>query len=859
MRESTLVRDHSPDPAVTIGPRQQERFSFPDCTVYLSLRNYIYYQPRFWSFRQRGASQMLKVYNCIALAHDLWLVGLAAIVCALASYAAINLLRHARGSAGHMRAVWLAVSAVTTGFGIWATHFIAMLAFSPGIPSGYNIGLTFLSLIAAILLTSVGLAVSMPPNWRVGPWLGGTIVAGGIAAMHYTGMAAFEVAGIILWDPTLVVASIVIGAALGAVALPVGLHGKAEKWKVSGALLLTLAICSHHFTAMGAVSIIPYSSIEVAHSALPAEWLAGAVGVASFVIILLALAAIALDLRERRRIEIEADRMRGLANGAVEGLLVCDGDLVVTANDSFVHLAGSCSEQVVGATLATCFSEQAALDRVVANPNKAVETNLNHADGSVIPVELISRSLDFAGRPHCIIAVRDLRARRQAEQHIRYLAHHDALTSLPNRSRFNTKTDQEIEAALAKGGKLAVLSFDLDRFKEVNDLFGHAAGDKVLQAVASRATAVLGDRHMMARLGGDEFAILVPDLANPAAASELAEAILEALRCKDDTPEADSISCSIGIAICPDDALNRETLLTHADTALYRAKNEGRSTYRFFEARMGTEVRERRMTEHDLRHAVARNEMRLVYQPQKDIQNGTISGFEALLRWRHPTRGEISPAVFIPIAEDIGAILEIGDWVLRTACREAARWTRPLTVAVNVSAVQLHTASFVQDVHGILLETGLSPHRLELEITETALVRDFNRTLATLRQVKALGVRIAMDDFGTGYSSLSNLRAFPFDKIKIDRSFIKSVDTNEQAATIVRAVLGIGRGLGLPVLAEGVETENELEFLRQELCDEIQGYLLGRPAMIETFRGLTHDDVVRNVSEASGVPVAKSA
>ncbi len=274
---------------------------------------------------------------------------------------------------------------------------------------------------------------------------------------------------------------------------------------------------------------------------------------------------------------------------------------------------------------------------------------------------------------------------------------------------------------------------------------------------------------------------------------------------------------------------------------------------------MGTEVRERRMTEHDLRHAVARNEMRLVYQPQKDIQNGTISGFEALLRWRHPTRGEISPAVFIPIAEDIGAILEIGDWVLRTACREAARWTRPLTVAVNVSAVQLHTASFVQDVHGILLETGLSPHRLELEITETALVRDFNRTLATLRQVKALGVRIAMDDFGTGYSSLSNLRAFPFDKIKIDRSFIKSVDTNEQAATIVRAVLGIGRGLGLPVLAEGVETENELEFLRQELCDEIQGYLLGRPAMIETFRGLTHDDVVRNVSEASGVPVAKSA
>jgi diguanylate cyclase (GGDEF)-like protein len=419
--------------------------------------------------------------------------------------------------------------------------------------------------------------------------------------------------------------------------------------------------------------------------------------------------------------------------------------------------------------------------------------------------------------------------------------------------------DQEIEAALAKGVKFAVLCLDLDRFKEVNDLFGHAAGDKVLQAVASRTTAVLDDRHTMARLGGDEFAILVPNLANPAAAGGLAETILEALRCKDDTPEADSISSSIGIAICPDDGTDRETLLTHADTALYRAKNEGRSTYRFFEARMGAEVRERRMTEHDLRHAIARNEMRLMYQPQQDIQNGTIGGFEALLRWEHPTRGDISPAVFIPIAEDTGAIVEIGDWVLKTACREAARWTKPLTVAVNVSAVQLYNANFVQDVHGILLETGLSPRRLELEITETALVRDLNRALSTLRQVKAFGVRIAMDDFGTGYSSLSNLRAFPFDKIKIDRSFIKSVDSNSQAATIVRAVLGIGRGLGLPVLAEGVETENELRFLREELCDEVQGYLLGRPALIETFRRLTHDDVVRDVTELGGASLARSA
>ena len=418
------------------------------------------------------------------------------------------------------------------------------------------------------------------------------------------------------------------------------------------------------------------------------------------------------------------------------------------------------------------------------------------------------------------------------------------LTSLPNRGHFNTRIDQEI-AALAEGERLAVLCLDLDRFKEVNDLFGHAAGDTVLQTVASRVTAVLGARQMMARLGGDEFAILMPGVANPAAAGRLAETILEALRATSDAPETNSISTSIGIALCPDDATDREALLTHADTALYRAKTEGGNTYRFFEASMGAEVRERRLLEHDLRLAIARNELRLAYQPQQDIRSKTTTGFEALLRWKHPTRGEISPAIFIPIAEETGAILEIGDWVMKTACRDAATWTRPLTVAVNVSAVQLYNADFVKELHQILLETGLPPRRLEIEITETALVRDFNRALATLRQIKALGIRIAMDDFGTGYSSLSNLRAFPFDKIKIDGSFVKSVHSNDQAATIVRAVLGLGRGLGLPVLAEGVETDAELRFLQDELCDEVQGYLFGRPAAIGSFRELTHADAVR--------------
>lgn len=387
-----------------------------------------------------------------------------------------------------------------------------------------------------------------------------------------------------------------------------------------------------------------------------------------------------------------------------------------------------------------------------------------------------------------------------------------------------------------------MLYLDLDRFKEVNDLYGHATGDKVLQTVATRVMALLKDGQSMARLGGDEFAVLLPNAASTAGVAGIAEQILETISTGLADEEVSTIQTSIGIAFYPDDAAEREVLLSHADTALYRAKTDGRNTFRFFEAEMGAEVRDRRQLEHDLRHAIARNELSLVYQPQSDITSSQMVGFEALLRWRHPTRGSVSPSVFIPIAEDSGSILQIGEWVLREACREAASWPQPLTIAINVSALQIYNDNFVQLVHTTLLETGLSPRRLELEITETALVRDLQRALNTLRQIKALGVRIAMDDFGTGYSSLSNLRAFPFDKIKIDGSFVKSVNTNEQAATIVRAVLGLGRGLGLPVLAEGVETRAELAFLEKEQCSEVQGYFLGRPASIDAFHSVTHAD-----------------
>jgi diguanylate cyclase (GGDEF)-like protein/PAS domain S-box-containing protein len=782
---------------------------------------------------------MLKVVGCFTGSHDFWLVSLAATICALAATACVELLRHAHKATRRMRAVWLCVAALAGGSGIWATHFVAMLAFEPGLPSAYRIGLTGLSLVYAIALTGLGLAVALTRVVPFAPALGGAVLGMGIAAMHYTGMTAFEIAGHIAWDPVLVAASLVFGGLLGGFALPVALSNNTLRRRASAAVLLLLAICSHHFIAMGAVTIVPDPQVIIPESAIPARWLAVGIALASLIILLLACAALALDVRDRRHAALERERLHSLANAAVEGLVVCRGDAIVSANDSFGKLVGLKAADLSGAALSRFLPDAATRLALAGDTDQPVEAELTPADGAAVPVELILRPVTYGNQPHYAVAVRDVRARRKAEGQVEFLAHHDALTGLANRASFAQRLDQELKVAAATGRKLAVLCLDLDRFKEVNDLFGHAAGDTMLITVARAVTDLLDETQLMARLGGDEFAILMP-CEQAVAAGRLAEQILEALRSGSADAAGPVIASSIGIALYPDDADERALLLNYADTALYKAKAEGRGTYRFFEAKMGVQVRERRLLEHDLRHAVARGEMHLAYQPQTSVETGVVLGFEVLLRWQHPERGAVSPGLFIPIAEESGVILQIGEWVLREACREAASWPNPLTVAVNVSGIQLHAPHFAQLVHEVLFQTGLRPDRLEIEITETALIRDPARAQSTLRQLKALGVHIAMDDFGTGYSSLSNLRAYPFDKIKIDGSFIRSVDGNEQTAAIVRSVLGLGRGLGLPVLAEGVETQSELRFLAGESCHAAQGYLMGRPAAIGTFTEHTH-------------------
>ncbi len=447
------------------------------------------------------------------------------------------------------------------------------------------------------------------------------------------------------------------------------------------------------------------------------------------------------------------------------------------------------------------------------------------ADGSEISVLTFGRRLTFEGRDAYLVVAVDITERRKAEARIAYMAHHDGLTNLANRELYQQRLKEALEASAA-GKRVAVLCVDLDLFKNVNDSYGHPMGDRLLRQVADRLRSQIHGNDLAARLGGDEFAVILASVPSPNEVSGLAAGLIKNLSAPYEIDGNEVvIGASIGIALSPGDGTTGEELLRNADLALYRAKQDGRGVHRFFEPEMDRQAQRRREMELDLRHAFVHGEFELHYQPLVDVATSRISGFESLLRWRHPEKGMIPPAEFIPVAEDIGLITSIGEWALREACNEAVKWPSEVKVAVNLSPVQFRSRHLVQVVISALANSGLSPKRLELEITESVFLAETEANLATLHQLRELGVAISMDDFGTGYSSLSYLRSFPFDKIKIDRSFVKDLAQRSDCLAIVRAISGLGRSLNITTTAEGVETVDQLDWLRAEGCNEVQGFL----------------------------------
>ncbi len=560
------------------------------------------------------------------------------------------------------------------------------------------------------------------------------------------------------------------------------------------------------------------------------------------------------DITERRKAELERDRTQAFAATIVENvpttIIVKDAHdfrYVMVNRAAEAHL-GMSRDKVLGKTVHDIYPKD------IAETISTQDTELARTGETQFYDEHPFRTP--AGEPRIITTARlpiqdpngtsnylltvieDRTRRKRAEAQIAHMAHHDMLTGLPNRSAFSACLAATFDDAKNNQTSFALFTLNLDRFKEINDVFGHVVGDKLLCEMSRRLQATIGGAFL-ARLNGDEFTVIATDGEFPGAAEAMAAKILASMS-DDYIIDGQHVrgGMSVGIAIYPADGADTETLVANAEAALYRAKMDGRGIYRFFEADMDKRLRERRALQQDLQTAIERGELRLHYQPQARI-NGEITGFEALVRWHHPTRGVVSPGTFIPLAEENGLIVPMGEWIMREACREAASWPKPLQIAINLSPVQFRHGDLAGLVHSILMETGLAPKRLEVEITEGVLIGDFSRAVSILRRLKAMGVRIAMDDFGTGYSSLSYLQSFPFDKIKIDQAFISNLERNQQSATIIRAVIGLARGLKLPVLAEGVETEEQLAFLAQEHCDEIQGYLIGRPKPIENYADLT--------------------
>jgi diguanylate cyclase (GGDEF)-like protein len=671
------------------------------------------------------------------VSYDPWVVLRSVLIACFASYVALDLAKRVRTPDRALALGWWAGGSLAMGTGIWAMHFVGMLALSLPLELGYGYIATALSWVAAVGVSAIALSIASHASLRLWPLAGGALaMGGGICVMHYTGMAALDMAPAIRWNGWLVAASAAIAVAASAVALVIffwlqGVGERGARWQALAAVAMGAAIAGMHYTGMAAAGFAE-GALCLSTGQLRGHSLGLLVSVASVALLTLTMVGSALDARMQRK-------------------------------------AG-----------------------------------------------------ELAARLHT------------AHTELQQLAWRDALTGLPNRQHF----DALVAAAVARhgGGMLAVLLVDLDGFKPLNDSFGHAFGDAVLRVVALRLAEHQRTGVAVARLGGDEFVLLLEGAPDLSVAARLAQRVIDAVQVPLQVPVQQHghemrLSCSVGITVYPADGA-ADQLLAHADAAMRAAKRAGGGASAFFEPHMNSDQREQIELQRDLRQALDGGQLELHYQPKVRAIDGTLTGVEALVRWRHPVRGMLSPALFIPVAERFGLIGALGDWVMHEACRQIDDWRRSglrLHVAVNLSVHQLRQEDLVPRVERLLQQYALEAELLSFEITESVAMDDAEATRSAFESLGRLGVKLAIDDFGTGYSSLSYLRRLRASQLKIDRSFVQDLDASADARAIVEAVVRLAHALGLNVVAEGVETVAQRDVLRALGCDELQGYLFARP------------------------------
>ncbi|MFC3801299.1 EAL domain-containing protein [Cohnella sp. GCM10012308] len=787
--------------------------------------------------------------------YDLLLVLLSYLIAVLASYTTLDLAGRISTASSGYKTLWIGFSAAIMGMGIWSMHFVGMLALRLPMAVKYDSLLVVVSAAAAIAGCFVALFLAAKPQLGYRRLLAaGVSLAAGICAMHYIGMDAMKMP--IVYSPTIVTLSVVIAllASVAALWLAFVYHRQQKRYairkKLASGLIMGAAVAGMHYTGMSA------AAFEMDHASMHGSMgmfsnqrmMAYGVVVGTLLTLGLSLAGIVIAKRfaaKQRRIEESQNWYKAIYDSMTDGIITLSLDRKITGlNPSAERIVGVQQATLIGMPLEELLrvavserSEELEHILVLAKDGKRqqYESTIVNAKGEELSLRVsIATVRSGDGAVGMYMKLRDVTEDKSKEEHIRKMAYEDDLTGLPNRRKWQERLAATASELGTNRSCFAVMVLDIDRFKLINDSLGHQYGDQFLKDVSERILQALeGSGAELARLGGDEFAILVMDTCSREALSEMAEEIVHQIQRPYPLHHQDYyVTASIGIAVCPEHGEQPDQLLRHADLAMYEIKKQGKNGFRFYQPELNDKLTEKLELERDFRQALPRNELELFYQPQVRSSDGVMIGVEALVRWNHPQKGMISPGVFIPLAEEIALVGPLGDWVLREACRQMREWHLaggPLVpVSVNLSSQQFYQSNLDEHIANILSESGLDPQYLDLEITESMMM-DVEVSTAILNRLSALGVRISLDDFGTGYSSLSYLKHFPIHKLKIDRSFIRDITVSESDRAIVATIISMAEHLKLDIIAEGIETKEQLDILRAQSCREIQGYYFSKP------------------------------